>query len=148
MFSIVKSVIESRNYELSDMLKKLDTLWVQGSITDAEREELIALARENANANKSIDLFAMLEELDERVRVLEEKCNTENSTETSTSEPNEPKPSAPKLHAPEYKTNKNYKNGERVTFEGKIYICVVPNKEKCVWSPSEYPEYWSEYVED
>lgn len=34
MYEIIKSVIQSGRYELTDMLTKIDTLWVQGSLTD------------------------------------------------------------------------------------------------------------------
>ena len=150
MYEITKAVIESKKYELSDMLRKIDVLWVQGSITDEQKAELVNMARSNANANESLNLLAMIQDLEERVRVLEEKA--ENSKETSTHEPSTaepsapgpsaPKPHAPKPHAPEYKANKNYKKGDKVFFEGKTYICIVPDKEKCVWSPTDYPAYW------
>ena len=48
MYVIIKSVINSGNYELVDMLSKIDTMWVQGSITDGQREELTSLARDKA----------------------------------------------------------------------------------------------------
>lgn len=133
MYTITKNVIESGNYELSDMLKKLDTLWVQGSITDAEREELIALAREKAGVQQSIDIIAKLEELDKRVKALEEaeKEPTEEPTETYE----------------EYVAGKWYYNGDRISFEGKNYECTAPEGVACVWSPIEYPEYWKEVTE-
>lgn len=134
MYTITKSVIESRNYELSDMLKKLDTLWVQGSITDAEREELIALARTNAEVQQSIDILAKLEELDKRVKALEDaKVNTE--PEEDSEEPTE-------TAYPEYKAGNWYYKGNKVTFDGKVYECTAPEGVACVWSPSEYPAYW------
>ena len=48
MYAIIKSVINSGNFELTDMLSKIDTMWVQGSITDEQRTELTALARDKA----------------------------------------------------------------------------------------------------
>lgn len=33
MYNVVKLVIESRNYELKDMLTKIDTFWTQGIIS-------------------------------------------------------------------------------------------------------------------
>lgn len=131
MYGIAKKVIESKKYDLSDILKKIDTLWVQGSITDEQKEELVSMARSNAEVQNSLDVMAMLDDLEERVRVLEAKVNADN---TGTSESN----------VAEYKSNKKYKNGDKVLFEGKVYICIVPGKEKCPWSPSDYPEYWEE----
>jgi len=138
MYNIIKRVISSKRYDLSDILKKIDTLWVQGNISDEQKTELVSMARGNANANDSMDLYAMFEELEERVRVLEEKNNANSG--------NSAEPDAPKPHVHEYKPNKKYRNGDRVSFEGKIYICVVPDKEKCVWSPAEYPDYWEQLL--
>lgn len=141
MYTITKNVIESGNYELSDMLKKLDTLWVQGSITDAEHEELIALARENANVQQSMDVIAKLEELDKRVKALEDaKTNNDSSDSEGEKEPVEP--TAPTY--PEYTAGKWYYAGDKVSFDGKVYECVAPDGQVCTWSPTEYPAYWEE----
>lgn len=47
MYKIVKNVIESGNFKLADMSKKINTLWVQGDLTDEQRTELLALMKEN-----------------------------------------------------------------------------------------------------
>ena len=141
MYTITKNVIESGNYELSDMLKKLDTLWVQGSITDAEREELMALAREKANVQNSMDVIAKLEELDKRVKALEDaeknSDTSESEEETETVKPTEPT-------YPEYTVGKWYYAGDKVSFDGKVYECIAPEGVVCVWSPAEYAAYWEE----
>ena len=77
MKNVIKKVIESKNYELSDMLKKIDTLWVQGSITEDVKYELSAMARNNASMQNSIDVLSKLEELDKRVKALEDAIETE-----------------------------------------------------------------------
>lgn len=71
MYEIIKSVIQSGRYELTDMLKKVDTLWVQSSLTDDERTELIALAPEGADVSQSVDVLEKLADLDKRVAALE-----------------------------------------------------------------------------
>ncbi len=48
MYEIIKAVIESGRYELSDMLTKIDTLWIQDDIADDQKTELVALARQHA----------------------------------------------------------------------------------------------------
>lgn len=35
-----------------------------------------------------------------------------------------------------------YHAGDKITFEGAHYICIVPEGVACVWSPAEYPAYW------
>jgi len=144
MYTITKYVIESGNYELSDMLKKLDTLWVQGSITDAEHEELMALAREKANVQNSMDVIAKLEELDKRVKALED-AKTNSGTSDSEEETENIEPTA--LTYPEYTAGKWYYAGDKVTFDGKVYECIAPEGVVCVWSPSEYAAYWKEVTE-
>lgn len=42
----------------------------------------------------------------------------------------------------EYSPGKWYYRGDRVTFNGSVYICIAPEGVACVWSPTEYPAYW------
>lgn len=144
MYEVVKSVIASRNYELSDMLTKIDTLWVQGSITEEERTELIDLARQNAQVQQSVDILAKLEELDKRVKANEEAIKKLTETEDTEGETEE----GTEATYDEYVAGKWYYNGDIVMFEGKAYKCIAPEGVVCTWSPSEYPAYWEVYVED
>lgn len=127
MQKIIEKVIESKNFELSDMLKKIDTLWVQGSIDDTMRKILSDKARNNANVQSSIDILAKLEELDKRIKALEEAGKEE-----------------PTEGYEEYVAGKWYYAGDKVSFEGKNYNCIAPEGVVCVWSPTEYPSYWEE----
>ena len=130
MKNVIKKVIESKNYELSDMLKKIDTLWVQGSISEDAKKILADKARNNANVQNSMDILAKLEELDKRVKELED-AQANNETEEPTEET-----------YPEYEVGKWYYNGNKVMFEGVAYECTAPEGVVCVWSPLEYPAYW------
>ena len=69
MYTIIKSVINSGSFELTDILTKIDTLWVQGSIKDNQRTELIALARSNATPE------ATYAPLQEQVNTLAERLD-------------------------------------------------------------------------
>ena len=53
MYEIIKSVIEEGRYELSDILKKIDTIWIQGGITEEQKMELVVLAQEKAKPENS-----------------------------------------------------------------------------------------------
>lgn len=132
MQKVIERVIESKNYELSDMLKKIDTLWVQGSIDDAVRKSLADKARSNANTQNSMDILSKLEELDNRVKALEDA-----KTSTETEEPTE-------TTYEEYVSGKWCYNGDIFAFKGKIYKCTAPEGVTCVWTPEEYPTYWEE----
>lgn len=132
MQNIIEKVINSKNYELSDMLKKIDTLWVQGSIDDAARKSLSDKARNNANVQKSMDILAKVEEMDRRIKALEDAKASEETPEDGT------------MSYPQYQAGKWYYSGDIVTFEGSAYTCIAPDGTVCVWSPSEYPSYWEE----
>ena len=72
MYEIVKNVIESKRYELNDMIKKIDTLWIQGDLTEEQKNELTELARKNADPEMSVNVFKRLDDIEKRVRALEE----------------------------------------------------------------------------
>ena len=132
MQKIIEKVIESKNYELSDMLRKIDTLWVQGSIDEEARTRLSEKARNNANVQKSLNIIQKLEEIDRRLKSLED-----SQASTETEEPTE--------SYPEYVAGKWYYAGDKISFEGKNYVCIAPEGATCVWNPSEYPAYWEEF---
>lgn len=144
MYEVVRNVIESKNYELKEMLGKIDTLWVQGSITDEQRLELIELARQNAEVQQSIDILAKLEELDKRVRANEEAIKKLTETEEAPEEGGE----IEEPTYPEYEAGKWYYRDDIVSFDGQNHKCIAPEGVVCTWSPSEYPPYWEVYVED
>lgn len=140
MYSTIKSVIDSGRYELNDMLKKIDTLWVQGDITDEQRTELMNLARENADPAQSyaplqeqIDqAFAQIKALSDRVDLLE------------TGELPEPAPEPEEW--PEWAqptgAHDSYQTGDKVTYNGQRYVSLIDGN---VWSPEAYPDGWEVY---
>lgn len=138
MYEVTKNVIVSGSYELTDILAKIDTLWLQGSLTDAERMDLIEMARGKADPSHSFaPLQAQIDALAERVAKLE---NAE--------------PADPDVPADEYTEYKQptgahdaYHNGDKVTYNGKRYICSAPEGVAVVWAPDVYPAYWTEVTE-
>lgn len=140
MYEIVKNVINAKNYELTDILNKIDTLWVQGSLTEEQRTELTALARQNADPAASyaplqeqIDALAdRLDALIARVAALEQSGGDE---------PEEPKEEWPEYVQPTG-AHDAYHNGDKVTYNGQHYTCIAPEGTACVWDPNTYPAYW------
>ena len=53
MYEIIKNVINSKDYELRDMLYKINKMYIESYITEAQKTELDELARNNANAENS-----------------------------------------------------------------------------------------------
>lgn len=88
----------------------------------------------NAKAENSYDIQKQLDNLESRVKVLEYK----NTTEDTTAE------EYPEYVAPSG-AHDAYKIGDKVTYNGKKYICKMPI---CVWSPETYPAGWKEVVEN
>ena len=139
MYAIIKSVINSGNYELTDMLSKIDTMWVQGSITDEQRAELTALARDKATPEatyaplqEQVDALAMrIDALTQRVAALEDGGATGDT------------PATPADEWPEYVqptgAHDAYKVGDKITYNGQHYICKMDG---CVWTPDAYPAGW------
>jgi hypothetical protein len=77
MFEIIKSVISKKDYKLEDMLYKIAKMYIEGRITEAEKSELDNLARSNAIPENSYDMQKQLDNLEARVKALEEKSTTE-----------------------------------------------------------------------
>lgn len=126
MYEIVKNVLNQGGYNLTDIIKKIDTLWTQGKLTDEEYTELTEKARSGAKSEHSVDVLAKLEEFDKRLTALENGQDSEDTAED----------------VAEYVSGKWYYNGDKCLFEGETYTCIAPDGVVCVWSPAEYPAYW------
>lgn len=137
MYSVIKDVLTTGNYELVDILNKINKLWVESNLTEEERDELVNLARSNAvpdnsyaeNSVQIANLFEYYQQLDIRLTALENNSGTV-----------EPE------HEEEWPTyiqptgaHNAYKAGDKVMFQSKKYICQMDN---CVWDPLTYPAGW------
>ena len=135
IYEIIKNVIESGIYELSDILTKIEKRCFEGQITEAERDELVELARGNANAKNSYAPFQeQIEKLALEVKSLKEDVATLKNSGSEEFE-----------EYPEYVQptggHDAYKVGDKVTFEEKKYECLMNG---CVWTPKAYPQGWSQ----
>lgn len=153
MFEIIKSVIKNKNFELKDILYKINKMWIESAITEEQKTELDSLARENAVAENSYaplqeqinNANTRMDELEARIVKLE---NSESSGETGEdTEPEEP--IGPIEEYPEFVqptgAHDCYNTGDKITYNGKKYICKMNG---CVWAPDVYPAGWEEVVED
>lgn len=140
MYGVIKNVINSKRYDLADILKKLDTLWVQGTITEEQRTELVLLAQNNAKVENSVDLLKMYIELDKRVAALE-KANAPVEDDYVSGEED-----VEVVTYPEFEVGKWYYAGDKISFNGSNYVCIAPDGAVCVWSPADYPAYWEELI--
>lgn len=124
--------VEAMNetFDLTAMLAKIDYHHIRGNLSDADREELVALARNKANPMGGVDVMAKLQDHEARIKALEEAKAT--GGDTSSAEDIKP-----------YVDGKWYTNGNKIIRNGRIYVCAnVPEGHYCTWPPEVYPAYW------
>lgn len=141
LYDDISNIIINSVYNLTDILHRINVVYIDGALSDTERDNLIDLAREHANPEES------LAPLVSRIAALEtwqlEVEGRLSKLETGSTEPVEPDPSD---EWPEYVqptgVHNAYYNGDKVTWNGKHYICIAPESTPCVWDPDSYPAYW------
>lgn len=141
IYQSLKNIILSKDYELRDILYKINLMYIEGEITETQKQELDNLAREYANPENS---YAPLQKQIDNIYTQIDRINA-GIREIK----GEEKPEEPTEEYPEYKqptgAHDAYKIGDKITYKGKKYICKIDN---CVWNPEEYPTYWEEVVEE
>lgn len=131
MKSIFANVIQRGGYDLAGLLKQIDRYHVEGKLTDAEREELYALARKEPKAQ--IDCTAEIHKLWDAVHQLQAA-----SKEDAGSAEEFP------VYVQPTGAHDAYRVGDTVTYNGRKYRCIMDN---CVWSPDVLPSAWEEIVD-
>lgn len=139
------NVINNGDYELRDMLFKINTEYVKGNLTYEDMVELEELARKNANPQNSYapveerlaEAFRRIEELESKVKALE-------GTETEPSEGGEEVVEEYPLYVQPLGGHDAYKIGDKVTFNDKKYVSLINGNN---WSPLVYPQGWEEVGE-
>lgn len=148
MFEIIKSVIKNKNFELKDILYKINKMWIESAITEEQKTELDSLARENAVAENSYaPLQKQIDNANARIDKLEARIeDLENKETGEVTEPEEPIETD---EYPEYKqptgAHDCYNTGMKMTFNGEKYICKIDG---CIWDPITYPAAWEKVVEE
>lgn len=71
MYEFLKSLILAGGYRLEAMEKTIERHYVRGSLTNAEKVELLNLAADHADESKEIDVVAVLADLERRIEILE-----------------------------------------------------------------------------
>lgn len=137
MFEIIKNVIKNKDFELKDILYKINKMYIESAITEEEKAQLDELARENAVAENSYaPLQEQIDNANSRMDELEARIVALEKGEGEPTEPEEPVDEYPEYKQPA---------GDKITYNGKKYICKLDN---CVWAPDVYPAGWEEVVED
>lgn len=150
MYEITRNVVMSGNYDLSDMLQKLSTLWLNGSITEEQYTELVTLARQNAVAENSYpDTQTQINTLTQMIEAQNLEITDLRNRIVILEGGKVPEPPIqeewPDFARPSGAHNAYFK-GDKITYNGKHYICVMPEGTACSWPPDEYPQGWEEQV--
>ena len=160
MYDIIKNVIESTCYELTDMLKKIDTIWIQGDITEEQKKELVIMAQTNADpAHSNAPLQKQIEEISKKQIALEETVRALSATvqkiketvESGGTVVPEPEPQ-PQEEYPAWEPYDGippvkYQVGSKVSHNGKKWESMVANN---VWEPGAFgvdSSIWKEIVQ-
>lgn len=130
MYEIIKSVIDSGSYSLADMIKKIDTIWIQGDITEDQKNELKDLA--TANAPREEDDNELLKRVVGRIEILEEKVAT---LENGGMKPEPPQDEYPQWIPYDGVNPGRYMKDAKVTHRDLRYISLVDNN---IWEPGVF----------
>lgn len=146
MFEIIKSVIKNKDFELKDILYKINKMWMESAITEEEKAQLDELARENAVAENSYaPLQEQINNANSRMDELEARIVALEKGEGEETEPEEPiEDEYPQFVQPTG-AHDCYNTGMKTTFNGEKYICKIDG---CVWDPITYPDAWEKVIED
>lgn len=131
MYKIVKNVIESGNFKLADMSKKIDTLWVQGDLTDEQRTELLALMKENVKPeSETPEQTELYRQILEKYTALEDRVT---KLENGGAAPEPPVGVVIEPWEPWDGISDRYKYGAVVTIDQKYYISTYQGQN--TWMP-------------
>lgn len=133
MHEIIKNIIEKQDYDLRDILYKIAKMYIEGYITEEEKEELEVLARDNAKAENSYEKTSkQVEKIFEELKVINKRLDKLEGKEET-----------PEEEYPEYKqptgAHDAYNTGAKITFKGEKWEAL---QDGLVWSPEEYPQGW------
>lgn len=148
MYDIIKDLINNKNYQLVDMITKINKLWLEYQLTDEQRDELIELANVNVNIDnekpelqKQIDTLSdyIKNTLEPRIKALEEGQAVE------------PPPEEEYLAWVPYDgvVNLGYDYGAEVSHKGFKWINMLEGT-KNVWEPGAVgvdERYWKKVEE-
>ena len=156
MFNIFKNVIETSDFDLRDILNKIEESYIKSSLSKEEQTELEEMARQHAKPENSYaSLQSQIDDLAQKIKELQVTINANAQGMSAIKEAVEqlggvvtPPAEQPTEEYPEYKqptgANDAYKIGDKITYNGKHYECIFDN---CVWNPEEYPQGWKEVEE-
>ena len=139
MFETVKTIINSGDYDLTDLTQRIKTLYALGELSEEEMTQLLDSAAANANQDTMLpDMSERVGALETRMAAVEERVRKLEEGGVEPAEPEEPVDEWPEWVRPTSKDTQ-YRKGDKVTFNGRHYLCVKNNVSS---SPDEDPKRW------
>lgn len=141
MYEVIKNVINNKGYKLEEILYKINVMYVEAMLTEEQKTELEGLARQNANPENS---YAPIQEQIDNIYTEINKIKAEIKELKGGQETEEPEQEEYPEYVQPTGAHDAYKIGDKVTYNGKKYICKLDN---CVWNPDTYPAGWEEVID-
>lgn len=139
MYDVIWNKIQAGDYDLTDLVYKVNVLWVEGQLTEDQRYDLLAQAVEHLDpSTQRPETQAMLESLAQRVTSLEGRVD---ALEGKTLDPGD---------YPEWKAwdglSTDYQPGAIVSYNGKLWQNIHSGQN--IWEPGILgtETLWAEYV--
>lgn len=141
MKTILKNVISVGGYKLSEMQHKIKKMYILGDLTEAEMDELLALASGGVSTDaERPEVMQMIRTLDEKISALDARVK---NLEGKPDEPDVPEGDYP-AWKPWGGISNDYQPGAIVTHKGKTWISTFAGQN--VWEPGTVGEqFWEEY---
>lgn len=125
MYETFLSIITSGDYKLTDITKKINTMWITGNLTDDQRDNLLSQAAEHLDPEtERPENLEMMEKLTARVTDLEKRVSELEGKSENTGYPE---------WVPWDGLSDNYQNGAIVSHNGKLWKSTYVGQN--VWEP-------------
>lgn len=135
IYEVLKSTISGGNYKLHDVQQRIKKLFVLGDLTDAQTEELLAMASSGASADaERPETLALIQALSENIKALEARVAAlESGNNSGTDDTGGAEPIIDQAWKPWDGISKDYQKGATVFHNGEVWQSVFDGQN--VWEP-------------
>lgn len=132
-------IINSDNFDLNQLVNRINFYHMRGDLSDDDRLELLEMARERAGETITVNtrdeilqIWARISTLENRVTALEQESSGGGGESGEDEWPEYVQPTG---------AHDAYQIGDKITYNNKHYTCLIAN---CIWNPDVYPQGWRE----
>lgn len=135
IYEVLKSTISGGNYKLHDVQQRIKKLFVLGDLTDAQTEELLAMASSGASADaERPETLALIQALAENIKALEARVAAlESGNNSGTDDTGDAEHPVYKPWKPWDGISKDYQKGAIVSHNGELWQSAFDGQN--VWEP-------------